>query len=1228
LELIKEKLVMKYFLKITLVILSFTVIYKSESQSYGLPKILPPSPEASAIFRVMDYTLDYSSGIPNIQVPLYEVKSGSLTVPISISYNAGGRRVYDVTGPVGLGWSLNAGGIISRTIYGKPDDQSDFPYVLKPAASMRNKDDYDYLASLYYRTIGFGEIFDSEHDIFSYYVGSYSGKFLADRTGQNLNFKLLPFQPLKILKDNTPGAAFPSTILDDKGIKYEFLTNELSQTQDQTYGNPISSKLISFIISPNKQDTISFTYVTKLQKGWGNTEQMTVQDNNLAIQNISYSQTYALNNNYREYAVQRISEIKFRGGKVKFLLHPSSDRIKTIQIFNERNEIIRVIELQSSPLDSPLFMGTEQNYKLDAVLFQTSQSKTIENYLFEYNASYKFSTKDRDYWGFVNGFNNNVAYPTWYNIPVETQYGIESTINIYGGIRSASGLASATGVLKKITFPTGGTTEFAYEGNQFMRLDNVLTTGGIRVRQIKTDDLAGNIKYKTYKYGSNECGYGISAFNNFLIEDFASEKRHFTQTLPKPETPISGYSLPLETGFRKRVYSSEIIPDISDLVNTLVVYPEVTEYNGTVYNITGKTIYQYDIPQGNITASYYPVPVFEEPALVYSGSTNFRQFTYDDQIKRRHIHHYEPWKTAELRNTQIFKNNGNNSYTLTKEVTNNYNWVQTETVKGTHIYKFIEFGTGENQYRNNLNELSGVLDFHLPVFQFADYDITVGIKKMAYTRVNEYSNLGVISQSTDYTYNDNLLPSVIKRVSSKGEELTTKIKYPQDFIFDPVLGLLSQSMVNSNMINYPFEQSDLNGTNFLNGTKTIYYNWGSGIAPKTIQQKIGNSPYENIIQYHGYDSKGNLLSVSKENDIRISYLWDYNKTRPTAEVTNSDDVSIAYTSFEADGKGNWEFTGVPAADPTTPTGKMCYTLNSTTATGITKSGLNTATTYIVSYWTKNANAINITGTKAGYPVTGRKINNWTYCEHKVTGQSTISISGNGIIDELRLYPEKALMVTMTHEPLIGITSQCDANNRITYYEYDAFNRLVLIRDQDNHILKKICYNYAGKPENCLICTNFTPNWQSTTALRCQLGSCGTNTGYQEQELRDINICSPTYNQTQWVVGAYNSTMCPQQTCVVQLTSNNSQGNVGYTASYYNTSTGANYYFTVPGVTGLSSLGNIPAGTYNLTITWSDNFSYNSISSGCEYQTQTGNSPLTFYNISVSATSCNSITIGQ
>jgi len=63
------------------------------------------------------------------------------------------------------------------------------------------------------------------------------------------------------------------------------------------------------------------------------------------------------------------------------------------------------------------------------------------------------------------------------------------------------------------------------------------------------------------------------------------------------------------------------------------------------------------------------------------------------------------------------------------------------------------------------------------------------------------------------------------------------------------------------------------------------------------------------------------------------------------------------------------------------------------------------------------------------------------------------------IDEVRMHPKMARMVTYTYEPLVGKISETNANNLTTYYEYDEFNRLKLVKDNDGNIVKNYYYNY-------------------------------------------------------------------------------------------------------------------------------------------------------------------------
>ncbi len=75
---------------------------------------IPSSPNMTEMSKFCYMPVSYYTGIPNISINLGTLYCGSISVPISVSYYAGGIKVDQVASNIGLGWSLNAGGIISR----------------------------------------------------------------------------------------------------------------------------------------------------------------------------------------------------------------------------------------------------------------------------------------------------------------------------------------------------------------------------------------------------------------------------------------------------------------------------------------------------------------------------------------------------------------------------------------------------------------------------------------------------------------------------------------------------------------------------------------------------------------------------------------------------------------------------------------------------------------------------------------------------------------------------------------------------------------------------------------------------------------------------------------------------------------------------------------------------------------------------------------------------------
>ncbi|MET0464122.1 MAG: DUF5977 domain-containing protein [Chitinophagaceae bacterium] len=359
-----------------------------------------------------------------------------------------------------------------------------------------------------------------------------------------------------------------------------------------------------------------------------------------------------------------------------------------------------------------------------------------------------------------------------------------------------------------------------------------------------------------------------------------------------------------------------------------------------------------------------------------------------------------------------------------------------------------------------------------PLYSFlwrywADYDVNLYKRVTAWVHVDSvvdktYEAAGQVyatKQVYKYGNSTHLQPTETYTFNSKGEMVTQRMRYPDDQRIltpsDPIIN----GMVNNNIIVAPIQQ-----TSYVNSIlqTTLQTDYNSSFYPAAVKKSILNNALQTEGEITQYDSYGNIQEV-KEKDLYSSFVIDTSLNQIIAGVQNARVTDIAYTSFETGNKGGWSYNGTIAAS-TVPTGNNYFDL--TTSNTLSKA-VTSGKTYIVSYWRNNSAAFSIAGgTSAGYN-TKAGPDGWYYHEHFITtNTTTIIISGTGRIDEVRLYPKGSLMTTYTFEPLIGMTSQCDPNNRIAYYEYDVLNRVSLIRDQDKNILKKFCYNYAGQPENC------------------------------------------------------------------------------------------------------------------------------------------------------------------
>ena len=221
-------------------------------------RIVPSTPEASSLGKFGDIPVSYHSGVPQITVPIYSMKVGNFSLPISLDYHASGIKVSEISSDIGLGWALNAGGIISCVINGLPDVANGVlinrKYIIDSfkltGLQGNSPGTFDHNIKKF--------IWNGEEevmpDVFSFSLPDNSGKFSFD---ENNIARLIPFQKLKV--EWVP-QSYGFRITDKTGVIYEFFIGEGALVQNacnfSTFLNVSATQAwhLSKIILTNKEE--------------------------------------------------------------------------------------------------------------------------------------------------------------------------------------------------------------------------------------------------------------------------------------------------------------------------------------------------------------------------------------------------------------------------------------------------------------------------------------------------------------------------------------------------------------------------------------------------------------------------------------------------------------------------------------------------------------------------------------------------------------------------------------------------------------------------------------------------------------------------------------------------------------------------------------------------------------------------------------------------------------
>ncbi|MDP4280875.1 MAG: hypothetical protein Q8867_01870 [Bacteroidota bacterium] len=446
---------------------------------YPVTDITPPDPTNAAFDKFLNIPVSLFTGTPEISIPLWKVSQGILNIPITLSYHASGVKIDEISGWVGQGWLLNAGGIINRTIMGLPDESQNSGYfynkniVPESPTELYIFDNYRDLSTLYNLSKG---TIDAQPDIFSYNIPSHNGNFVMHCTPKSGNppFSLspviYPYENLKIIYYSSYSTSVDFNkweIIDEKGIKYIFDVSLKSQSEatdcSPRHFNVNTSWYLSKIISPNGKDSITFYYTDYFSNNYSLPAE---------IKKHKYSteeEFHCFEDYYYEYCSNETTSIQKRLSKIQYN-NCILEFIQSNPFDNQDLCVLNKINIKQLNPDK-LLKSFSFSYHLNSdriildSLKEICQSDSLPPYKFSYycldHLPGTFSSS-RDHWGFFNGKNNPGLIPSVYFLNQE----------LPGADRSPDTSKMIYGVLNKIQYPTGGSICFDFEAGDYSHYAN------------------------------------------------------------------------------------------------------------------------------------------------------------------------------------------------------------------------------------------------------------------------------------------------------------------------------------------------------------------------------------------------------------------------------------------------------------------------------------------------------------------------------------------------------------------------------------------------------------------------------------------------------------------------------------------------------------------------------------------------------------------------------------
>lgn len=901
-------------------IITFLIALLCSVLMFGQVTLPIMTPEAATLGRFGAYPISYYTGTPDVTVPLHTLKVHDIEIPIYLQYEGRGFIPNRDSGKVGHDWTLVAGGLITRSVKGIADEMEKYVEV----------DSYESNTHLHNNGLLYGirEIdkqhydnqgiktlsefnssnkpqnpYELEPDMFTFHFGKHQGQFVISYDG---SVKVNSDEQVKVdisSLQNQKIDSFPQrssiVITTDDGTKFTF-GGDVSALEISLYltydlpGHTLKSNfnggtITAFYLSEIETidgEKISFSYLPALNASNSFQDDPTIiksrycADFQKGFINREDGGTYLNSETEPQFAATKgafLSSIKSSAGKVLFNYqtknHPfclemrnwgqsTSYRLDNIQIYNNQGTLIKGIQLHQS------FVGSKWMNKTTYRMFLNSLNIGKDVYKFAYSDTTRLPlpwTRGIDLQGYYNGKDENTSL-------LPSHYGINA-YDVAFQNRDPNPQYGSKAMLKSITYPTGGRTEFEFEGHRYGTImyydlgmisdrESEGAVGGLRVKTIR--NIPGDTLYYSYQ---NESGSSTGVFNNL--------KRY-------------AYYLADDAVIIEQVSSYDNILAPNSVYEPEIVYSRVTEKRGTG---NGKKTYTYT------TFSEFPDQTNLGPMSEVYFRNNKTENNQDllrsmKTLTSLAIERGKLTEVSEFDNHDLLLRHTAITYSRDNHYQDSAVYAATSNTK---------LGTGEYMINSYANYY---------------YYVKPGTRV-----VTEYKGAPNLVTTTQYKYNNkNKQPSQISVSNSDGTVYRTEYTYPTDYAVEPYRTMQSRFQLSPIVTEKQFA-----GTVPIKSRSNSYQLYHNKFyALSSVKEGYGGGTEFETVGQLDYDPCRNVVNIKQIGKPVTSFIWGYKRQHPVAQLENVSYYSLKtrypnIDALSADSVGHSDMlSGMRALFPNAP----------------------------------------------------------------------------------------------------------------------------------------------------------------------------------------------------------------------------------------------------------------------------------------------------------------------